>query len=233
MNSHFSTRPTEAGHIFEGGLANSGRNLNETVVAATVGSSIVSLDLSDGNHFTATMVQNAVLQFTGGNTGYQQLVTLRMLTSGTSSYNLTAGTNVTLTDTFVSGTTSGVYRTLYFLYDGSLGTPQLVEIGRSPLSLDSLAMTGNPSISGATNSLKLKGRDNTSFVHLYSDPSGRFNIFTDQAAAILFYLDNTKAMFNRYPELASSLDEPYAVGCYSECRLRQDRNTGIVFVHSG
>lgn len=150
LSSQWDSTPSEVGNYLQGGLAYDGLLLNgQTPVGVTTPPGSISMDLSRGNHFIATLNANCTLDFTNGRTGFQHLVVLRMVTSGTTSYALTAGTNVTLVNTFNSGTTSGVYQTLFFLYDGSLGTPKLIEIGRNPTDMPS----GYTVVSGTTVSL--------------------------------------------------------------------------------
>lgn len=139
-NSLFGLLDSQAGWLFEGGIANNGRVLNARSDAAGAASGTITLDLSLGNHFTGTLNENATLEFTGAVSGYRQLVTFEHVTSGTTSYNLTAGTNVHMVGTFATGTISGVRQTLVFICDGA-GTPLLKQIAM-PLNAPINAQTG-------------------------------------------------------------------------------------------
>lgn len=198
----------------------------------TLGSSgSVSMDCALTSFFDID--PTADVNITPSNMRPNHLVGLRIKSTGTTSRTITFNDPFSALATYATGTTDGIRRELFFVYDGT----KLVEVGRvaagggsgvwgsitgtlsdqSDLitalnlkaALASPLFTGNPELSGATNSFKLKGRDGSSYVHLYSDPSGRYRVFADLGGIDLFTVDTNEFIFNSMPKIASPLNEAY------------------------
>ncbi len=80
--------------------------------ALTSTSSATAMDCSLGNHFTYTPTEASTIA--ASNIQPNQLVTILFLTSGSSSYTITFGTNMHSVGTLASGVTTARYFTLQF-----------------------------------------------------------------------------------------------------------------------
>ena len=69
--------------------------------------------------FTLTPAEGETINATTTNAVKGRVYTIKVLTSGTSSYTLTFGTNFKTTGTLATGTTSAKVFTIQFVYDGS------------------------------------------------------------------------------------------------------------------
>lgn len=139
-----------AGFAFGGAVSYKGRLINERPAdALTVGSGTLTADLKINNEFIGTPAQDATINFVNANTGHGQLVIVRLKTSGTTSYNITAGTNVQMNGTLITGTVSGVYHVLQFYYDSIDG--KLIEVARQSTG----GLNVGNSVSGGTNNTVL------------------------------------------------------------------------------
>lgn len=88
----------------------------DTIVALTPGAT-PAVDATLGSLFTLTPAENETISVTGGVAG--EYITLRVLTSGTSTYTLTFGTGFKSTGTLATGTTSAKKFVLRFVHDGT------------------------------------------------------------------------------------------------------------------
>ena len=98
--------------------------LVQTVTALTAGST-VTVDCSKGNVFTLTPAQAEAVNATNVTNG--EKVVINVLTSGTSSYTLTFGTNFVTTGTLATGTTSAKNFIIEFVSVGG----NLIEVART------------------------------------------------------------------------------------------------------
>lgn len=86
-------------------------------VSGLAASAAISMDWNSGSYFTLTPNQTATITPSNGFVG--QKVTLVILTSGTSSYTLTFGGNFKSAGTLATGTSTGKYFVLEFIYTGT------------------------------------------------------------------------------------------------------------------
>lgn len=112
---------SQSGYDFDGGISRKGRLMNSrTPDAATGTSGTITLDLQLNDVFTVTPTGNATIEVSNGPAGHQMDVTLIILTSGTSSYDLSQGTlSVMQGGAFATGTTSGALYLLRFRWNGT------------------------------------------------------------------------------------------------------------------
>lgn len=88
----------------------------DTIAALTAGAN-VAIDASAASLFTLTPGEDETLTVSGGVAG--EYITLRVLTSGTTSRTLTFGTGFKSTGTLATGTTSAKKFVLRFVHDGT------------------------------------------------------------------------------------------------------------------
>lgn len=130
QNSMFGVTNAQAGLDIEGGLAYAGRLMNARPADAATGTSgTITLDLSLGHVFTVTPTGNATIELTNGPASHTMHFYLVILTSGTSSYDLSQGTlSVMQAGAFATGTVSGALYVLEYFWNGTYG----IETGRNP-----------------------------------------------------------------------------------------------------
>lgn len=92
-------------------------NLGSAVVALTPGTTI-ALDSTLGNTFTLTPAQDTTINIATV-PATDQLITLKVLTSGTTSYTITFGTNTKSAATLATGTTTAKVFIVTFRSDGT------------------------------------------------------------------------------------------------------------------
>ncbi|KAF0249322.1 MAG: hypothetical protein FD167_1275 [bacterium] len=117
-----SGNTTVAGTLGVTGLSTFGSfkgttNLGSAVVALTP-ATIVALDSTLGNTFTLTPAQDTTINIATV-PATDQLITLKVLTSGTTSYSITFGTNIKSTATLATGTTTAKVFVVTFRSDGT------------------------------------------------------------------------------------------------------------------
>jgi hypothetical protein len=86
-------------------------------IAALVSSATIAVDASAASLFTLVPAHTATLNVSGGVSG--EHLTLRVLTSGTTSYTLTFGTGFSSTGTLATGTTDAKVFVVSFVHDGT------------------------------------------------------------------------------------------------------------------
>lgn len=177
-NSMFGVNNAQAGFDFEGGLGYAGRLLNDRDpdAADTGTSGHAAFDLSLNHCFTLTPNSDRALDFSNGPSGHSMLIEINVLTSGTTSYNLTAGTNAVMqAGAFATGTTSGAHHVLLFWWNGTYA----IEVGRpSPSSLLGTVAADILELHGAGNAIKFFDRAaNSGSVIAYSPTVGVWALF--------------------------------------------------------
>lgn len=128
-NSMSGVADAQAGLYTDGGLGHSGRYLNARGDAATVSGGEITINCQLGVYHNATPTENATIEFSNPNEEFNHPICLRIKTSGTTSYDLTAGTNVVMLGTFATGTTSGALFSIWFDYDKD--EEKWIETGRA------------------------------------------------------------------------------------------------------
>lgn len=94
-------------------------NRSSGPVALTPGSTVTFAPDAVTRGFTLTPAQSETINATTTNAVKDSFYTIKVTTSGTSSYTLTFGTNFKTTGTLATGTTSGKVFTIVFYFDGS------------------------------------------------------------------------------------------------------------------
>lgn len=111
----------------------------------TPGTAVSFAPANGVNNFTLVPAQAETINAVTSNAVKGQLYTLKVTTSGTSSYTLTFGTNFTA-GTLVTGTATGVVYVVTFVYDGTNflevtrqreGSPVIALVDATPIALGS------------------------------------------------------------------------------------------------
>ena len=150
-----------------GSIKSTGRHIASTVTALTPGST-VALDASLGDYFTLTPAQDCTINLSNSVAG--QSIKLKILTSGTTSYTITFGTDFISTGTLATGTTDAhTIDVTFACYDGT----NYCETGRVGVSVSS--GTGLPS--GGTAGQVLSKIDGTDYNTQWIDSSISGTVF--------------------------------------------------------
>ncbi len=131
VNSMFGVDNAQAGVDLEGGIAYAGQLMNARPADAadlSVGGE-ATFDLRLGHNFSLTTTTDRQLNFINGPADHTMLIEVNVLTSGTTSRNLTAGDNAVMqAGAFATGTVSGAHYVLQFYWNGTYA----IEVGRNP-----------------------------------------------------------------------------------------------------
>lgn len=120
--------------------------LATTATAALTAGSTVTVTPKSTTCLTLTPAQNETINLTTTGMASGHRFAIVVTTSGTSSYTLTFNTNFKSRGTLVTGTTSAVVYTVYFVFDGTNAN----EVGRSRDGSASLALTPGATVALGT-----------------------------------------------------------------------------------